>query len=474
MAAELRIDYGRDIYRIDWHDSQKVVHVFARSPLSSPLDDDGKKSPSQMYQASRVVVTLPLSCLQAKAIQFNPNLPPEKHASIYQLGAGLSWKICLEYSEPFWPGDFQFLFTPFSIQVWWPGPTGSKTLVGYSGGATATRTLLTGKADDEVLAEAHAQLKTMFGGVVSDRYVHGKVLRWNDDRWARMGYSYCPAGCPLEARLDLRAPVGNLFWAGEACHPTKSASVHGALESGEYAAANVCESFQIQIVDLRETRRDLLPEVYRELLETHFPVEGELDELEDMEAGLEASDTNRPELHVLVAICSDDTLCGCACYEYYPLGNFCLLSYICVAHAFRRQGIARRFMLALEAQTKAQKTYKQLTAVFAETHCADVEDGIMDPRERQEVLAALGFRCLQFDYIQPPLSDHQEPCGGLRLLVKDQSCLHSEVIVEYLDNFAGSVMGWEHESWKQEPYYKQQVKQLLDLPYVNAVSKRPW
>ena len=67
----------------------------------------------------------------------------------------------------------------------------------------------------------------------------------------------------------------------------------------------------------------------------------------------------------------------------------------------------------------------------------------MDPLERQLVLATLGFRCLDFDYVQPPLSEEQKPCGGLRLLVKDQEALPREAIVAYLDDFSGSVLGWE-------------------------------
>eukprot|EP00913_Durusdinium_trenchii_P025435 g23879.t1 len=174
------------------------------------------------------------------------------------------------------------------------------------------------------------------------------------------------------------------------------------------------------LIDLREERLDLLRHVYDGLLQVHFPVPGELDDFETMISQLQ------------------------------------------------QPGVSKVLMERIQAQL-AQRAEKPLAAIFAETHSADawsrrtfvartfvvtkgiairkqdVIDGIMDRLERQEVLAALGFRCLDFDYTQPPLSERHEPCGGLRLLVKDQDALPREAVVGYLDDFSGSVLGWEEE-----------------------------
>ncbi|CAK9079281.1 Alpha/beta hydrolase domain-containing protein aho-3 (Abnormal hunger orientation protein 3) [Durusdinium trenchii] len=194
------------------------------------------------------------------------------------------------------------------------------------------------------------------------------------------------------------------------------------------------------LIDLREERLDLLRHVYDGLLQVHFPVPGELDDFETMISQLQQPvDGLNPELHVLVLMTGDEPM-GCACYEYYPRGNHCLISYICVAEAFRRQGVSKVLMERIQAQL-AQRAEKPLAAIFAETHSADVIDGIMDPLERQEVLAALGFRCLDFDYTQPPLSERHEPCGGLRLLVKDQDALPREAVVPQPSRARGVVDG---------------------------------
>ncbi|CAJ1342171.1 unnamed protein product [Effrenium voratum] len=226
-----------------------------------------------------------------------------------------------------------------------------------------------------------------------------------------------------------------------------------------------------RLVDLREQQLDLLERVYDALLRVHFPVPGELDDLETMRAGLQSEvDGLNPELHVLVLLQGSE-LAGCTCYEYYPRGNHCLISYVCVSERFRRMGIAKRMLVQVQLQL-SQRAQQPLAAIFAETHAFDVQDGIMNPLERQEVLASLGFRCLEFDYTQPPLSERHEPCGGLKLLVKDKDSLPSAAVVSYLDDFAGSVFGWEEEPWKTEPWYLRQLASLSET--VLARQERPW
>merc|ERR1712110_1099938 len=116
---------------------------------------------------------------------------------------------------------------------------------------------------------------------------------------------------------------------------------------------------------------------------------------------------------------------------------------------------------------------KPLDAIFAETHEVKVEDGVMDAAVRQKVLRALGFCCVKFDYVQPPLSASHQPCGGLRLLVKDQTQVPSAVVVAYLDGFAGSVLDYDN-SWKSEEYYCKQINALSQSSVVETTNELPW
>ncbi|MDY6940652.1 MAG: FAD-dependent oxidoreductase [Cyanobacteriota bacterium] len=64
-------------------------------------------------------------------------------------------------------------------------------------------------------------------------------MDWQTDPYARMAYSYVPVnGTGLLSQLA--QPVDRvLFFAGEATHPTRAATVHGALESGIRAAREI-------------------------------------------------------------------------------------------------------------------------------------------------------------------------------------------------------------------------------------------
>lgn len=228
-----------------------------------------------------------------------------------------------------------------------------------------------------------------------------------------------------------------------------------------------------QIIDLRNEEEDLLDTIYKDLLQVHFPVADELDDIEDVRENLtKVPDGRFPELHILIAKDEANPV-ACCYYEYYPVGNFAFMSYLCVLDSYRGKGLAGRLIEKLEQQMVERCDGKPLDAMFAETHEVNVEDGIMDASVRQKVLKSLGFRCLKYDYTQPPLSANHKPCGGLRLLVKDRPRLPGKVVIAYLDDFAGSVFEYDN-SWKTEQYYIDQAKALSESPFVEATDELPW
>lgn len=56
----------------------------------------------QVFQADKVVVTLPLGVLKAEQVRFEPALPDWKLGAIERLGYGLLNKVILVYNVPFW------------------------------------------------------------------------------------------------------------------------------------------------------------------------------------------------------------------------------------------------------------------------------------------------------------------------------------------------------------------------------------
>jgi monoamine oxidase len=80
-------------------------------------------------------------------------------------------------------------------------------------------------------------LEQIFGTKFRNCVVDALFVDWQADPFSRMAYSYVPVN-GVGWRSRLADPVENvLFFAGEATHITRPATVHGAIESG-FRAAN--------------------------------------------------------------------------------------------------------------------------------------------------------------------------------------------------------------------------------------------
>ena len=81
------------------------------------------------------------------------------------------------------------------------------------------------------------------------------MSRWGTDPNSLGCYSYDLVGKPTDVYDKLRAPLGNLFFGGEAVSLDNQGSVHGAYSAGVMAAEN-CESYLL--VDDEQSMRTTL------------------------------------------------------------------------------------------------------------------------------------------------------------------------------------------------------------------------
>eukprot|EP00930_Biecheleria_cincta_P098802 TRINITY_DN9044_c0_g1_i1.p1 TRINITY_DN9044_c0_g1~~TRINITY_DN9044_c0_g1_i1.p1 ORF type:complete len:312 (-),score=55.01 TRINITY_DN9044_c0_g1_i1:22-957(-) len=221
MAKDLELRLSTLVHRIAWSGGSVSVEC------ANSLTLNGRAA----------VVTVPLACIPD--IEFKPSLPPAKQRAINGLGRGITTTVYLRFRKRFWPERMAFLFHSMSSQCFWPGRS-ANVLTAYFGGKTANEHLLA-MDDRSMVDEIVLQLATIFSlppeelrGLLANSEVH----RWDTDPFAKMSYSYCPVGAS-SFRSDLGAACENLFWAGEATHPTKGSYAHGALEEGERAADEV-------------------------------------------------------------------------------------------------------------------------------------------------------------------------------------------------------------------------------------------
>jgi len=193
--------------------------------------------------ADKVIITVPLSLLQQNVIAFNPILPAWKTNAIHALRMGWGMKAQLKFSSPFWDVACGRVISTAAAPVWWSPtfgrPEAEAVMIGFIGGDRAKRLYAMPEAQAiEVMLD---DLCRLFQTDAPRKTIQtGRIIRWADDEWARGGYSFVPTGA-YDSRAELaRAVDGVLHFAGEATVTASNpATVHGAIESGWRAAAEI-------------------------------------------------------------------------------------------------------------------------------------------------------------------------------------------------------------------------------------------
>ncbi|MFD9704508.1 FAD-dependent oxidoreductase [Lentzea sp. NPDC059081] len=197
-----------------------------------------------VFEADKVLVTVPLGVLKAGAVEFVPPLPDAKRSAIERLGFGTLNKIALHYDDPFWPRE-QYVFgylcrdtdrhPTVVISMW---KSHGKPILVMLLGASLGRSAETWSAD-EVSAYAQSVVRDIFG---ADAPAPSAVSRtaWSSDPYAFGSYTSIGVGSSSQDIATLAEPVGDaLFFAGEGTNPYHWGCVHSAYESGLREAARI-------------------------------------------------------------------------------------------------------------------------------------------------------------------------------------------------------------------------------------------
>lgn len=191
------------------------------------------------FVADAAIITIPIGVLKANLIEFEPKLPEWKVSAISDLGMGNENKIALRFDNVFWP-NVELLGTvaPTSYSCGYflnlHKATGHPVLVYMAAGRSAYD--LEKLSEEDAANYSMLQLKKMFPQATQP--VQYLVSRWGTDPNSLGCYSYDVVGKPSDIYERLRAPLGNLFFGGEAVSLENQGSVHGAYSSGVAAAEN--------------------------------------------------------------------------------------------------------------------------------------------------------------------------------------------------------------------------------------------
>ncbi|KAK9194269.1 hypothetical protein WN944_004973 [Citrus x changshan-huyou] len=217
------------------------------------------------------IVTVPLGILKANLIQFEPKLPEWKLSAIADIGVGNENKIALRFDNVFWPNvELLGVVAPTSYACGYflnlHKATGHPVLVYMAAGRFAYD--LEKLSDESAANFVMMQLKKMFPDATEP--VQYLVSRWGTDPNTLGCYSYDVVGMPGDLYERLRAPLGNLFFGGEAVSMEHQGSVHGAYSAGVMAAQN-CQKYLLKQPGNLEKLQ--LVTLSHEILGTAFPLQ---------------------------------------------------------------------------------------------------------------------------------------------------------------------------------------------------------
>ncbi|GAB1292857.1 Peroxisomal N(1)-acetyl-spermine/spermidine oxidase [Apodemus speciosus] len=180
--------------------------------------EDGTRLP-----AHHVIVTVPLGFLKEhQDTFFEPPLPDKKAEAIRKLGFGTNNKIFLEFEEPFWEPDCQFIqvvwedSSPYRTQPSRPRTPGSRSSLDFWSCLLRSSHVLCGfiaglesefmetLSDEEVLLSLTQVLRRMTGNPQLPAAKSVRRSRWYSAPYTRGSYSYVAVGSTGDD-LDLMA-----------------------------------------------------------------------------------------------------------------------------------------------------------------------------------------------------------------------------------------------------------------------------
>ncbi|KAI9461926.1 amine oxidase [Lactarius psammicola] len=202
--------------------------------------------------AQYAICTFSLGVLQNDDVLFDPPLPEWKVEAIHNLTMATYTKIFLQFPQKFW-FDTQFGVYADSERGRYP-IWQSLDLDGFVPGSGVIFATVTGDhskrieamTDARVQSEVMEVLRSMFPNVTIPEPTAFLFPRWFSDPLYRGSYStWSPSFFPQH----LRAPLGRLWFAGEAMSEKYFGYLHGAYFEGEATGAQIVDIIKGQKCD---------------------------------------------------------------------------------------------------------------------------------------------------------------------------------------------------------------------------------
>lgn len=203
----------------------------------------------QVFEADKVLVTVPVSVLQGSAIRFIPSLPAQTVSGLGDIRFGSGFKLFMKFGERFYPDILlegplsNAMADSWDEKVFYDAAFGKRTddhvlgLFTVSQGPLRRATL----SDQELITDVLAELTRMYGDVIMRTFEGARA-----QNWSRMPHILGSYSMDIESDLspsDILAPIeGKIYFAGEVLGDGAQSTVHGAAFSALSAIEQMRQS----------------------------------------------------------------------------------------------------------------------------------------------------------------------------------------------------------------------------------------
>ncbi|MCP3932967.1 MAG: FAD-dependent oxidoreductase [Bacteroidetes bacterium] len=198
-----------------------------------------KNTNNTIFEADKVLVTVPITILQNGSIDFIPALPSEKIDAINNVDMPDGMKVFMEFSEKFYP-DLLF-----------PGPlikearSQDKIFYDAAFGKDSNKNILAlftvGErasvytdlaSEDAIINKILGELDEIFDGKASQTYIKHVIQNWSKEPYIQGSYAFEFFESEKATIDTLLQPVENkLYFAGDALSHDNGSTVQGAGET---------------------------------------------------------------------------------------------------------------------------------------------------------------------------------------------------------------------------------------------------
>jgi len=197
-------------------------------------------SNNSLFNADKVIITVPIPILKSGDIQFIPSLQNEKINAFSKIGMDAGMKVFLKFSTKFFDqniigGAICAAYADDSIGK----AQSDNILLAFIMGDQAA--YLTALANDTAITNALLQeLDLMYNGQATTSFIASHVENWTTNPFVKGAYSYSTVGMGDARKIATQSISKKLYFAGEAMNINgHHQTVHGAVETGYREVINI-------------------------------------------------------------------------------------------------------------------------------------------------------------------------------------------------------------------------------------------